>query len=337
MITATERIETHLPCLDFLLPLHTRAQIGVLEACHRVVRGGEDPSQTLEGRSPAWIRQAYEESLAAEQLAEQWVAMSDEELAAVSADGLGDFCVATLAQLYMERDGGGERCDELLHTCLLSDRGSVLVDYDWMFADVTGHGTLRDDREHLRFMELALAHNLRHSGGGRAISIMSELAGDLLQIGEEQRAIGMYCQLLSHDPLSFDIRECLAYALSNAGFRRLARAVAQSASELVERAGHLRHAVEDLAMAICCGGSSPGARDREGEAFEKQLLAALNTPWSRRRQLGLDELARQLVPGIDDVPVKAIPLSTAPLEGRIPEIRARIDTIQSGAAGGLSS
>ena len=28
------QIETHLPCLDFLLPLYTRAQIGKLEACH---------------------------------------------------------------------------------------------------------------------------------------------------------------------------------------------------------------------------------------------------------------------------------------------------------------
>jgi hypothetical protein len=330
MDTATERTETHLPCLGWLLPLYTRAQIGVLESCHRAVRGGADLTQTLEGKSSAWIRQAYEESLAAEQLAEQWATMSDEELAAVSADDHGDFSVATLAQLHSERDGGGERYDELLHTCLLSDRGSVLVDYDWMFADVTGYGTLRDDREHLRFMELALAFNLRHSEGRRAVSIMSELAGDLLLVGEEQRAIGMYCQLLSHDPLSFDIRECLAFALSNAGFRRLAAAVSQNASELAERTGHLRHAADDLAMAVRCGGSPPGARDREGTAFEGQLLAALNTPWDRRRHLGLDELARQLVPGIDDVPVKAIPLSTAPLEGRIPEIRARIDAIQPG-------
>jgi hypothetical protein len=329
MITATERIETHLPCLDFLLPLYTKAQIGVLEDCHRVVRGGADLSQTIEGKSPAWIRQAFEESLAAEQLAEQWVTLSDEELAAVSTDGLGDFSLATLAQLHMERDGGGERYDELLRTCLLSDRGSVLVDYDWMFADVTGYNTLRNDREHLRFMELSLAYNLRHSGGGQAISIISELAGDLLLIGEEQRAIGMYCRLLSHDPLSFDIRERLADALSNAGFRRLARDVSRNASAMAERTGRLRHEAEDLAMAMRCGRGAPGARDEAGAAFERPLLAALNSSKIQRRQLSLDELARQLVPGIDDVPVKAIPLSTVSLEGRIPEICAEDDAGQA--------
>jgi len=183
MIAATEQNETHLPCLDFLLPLHTRARIGVLEACHRAVRSGADLARAVEGRSAAWVRQAYEESLAAEQLAEQWVTMGDEELAAVKPDDLADFSIATLAQLYMERDGGGPRYDELLRACLLSDRGSALVDYDWMFADATGYDTIEDDREQLRFMELALAHNLRHSGGGQAVSINGSREIDIRSAG----------------------------------------------------------------------------------------------------------------------------------------------------------
>jgi hypothetical protein len=325
MTSITEQqIETHLPCLDFMLPLYTREQIGKVEACHRDVVAGADLSKTLEDKSAAWVRQAFEESLAAEQLANEWVTMSEEQLQAVEVDGLGDFSVATLAQLFMERFGGGERYDQLLRACLLSDRGSVLVDYDWMFADVTGYDSLEDDQEQLRFMELALAHNLRHSEGGQAISIMSELAGDLLASGQEQRAIEMYVRLLRHDPLSFDIRDCLGHALSHAGFRRLALATSQNASELAARTGHLRHAADDLAMAMSCGGSAPGERDGEGAAFERQLVAALLTPWEQREQLSLDELARELVPGIDEVPVKAIPLSTAPLEGKIPEVSAPV-------------
>ena len=54
-----------------------------------------------------------------------------------------------------------------------------------------------------------------------------------------------------------------------------------------------------------------------------------------RSKLSTVELARQLVPGIDHVPVKAIPLSTVPLVGKIPAIVAPVDNVHSEFASGL--
>ena len=310
MSNAAKQHETFLPILDFALPLYTNALIGDLEACHFAVVNGQNLAGVVAGRSSEWVRRAYEESRHTERLADDWCAMTGEELLHYSFEDLDDFSLATLAHFLMEGDHPGlfERNGEALMACLMSDSGSILLDYDWLFSDALEYNLAESDAQHIELGKRALAHNLKYKNGDRAKAIMQNLASDLLELGETAWALRIMVGLVRHNPTDFDVLEGGVLPLSQAGFDQLSLKML-SRARLFAVNGAQRHDLEDTQMMMTLSRKSERNTKPAVEDLAAELVVALHLKWEDRDNISIQDLAKNLIPDIDEIKVKSLPLA----------------------------
>jgi hypothetical protein len=305
----------YLSNLDVTLPLYTTAHINKLESCHGDMAAGRDLNKTVEGKSKKWVLEAVKDSFNAEILSDRLCEMSDGELIAYPFDGLDDFTLATLAQMLFDRNEGSpeigeklqDRNGEALLAVLCSKKGSVLVDYDWLFSDMVAYEVSEADPVNL--LMRSLAHNIEHCDGNRVVAILSHLSSLQIETDQGKEGVALLADLIKHDPQNFDVYDHGAISLANTGHLKLACAVAKRGLDMVVRTASRNDSADDLGFHLQQWKNSK--REVMGSPIPgdcaRLLEEALNTSfYSPNEFLGVD-LARKLVPTLDQVPVKQMP------------------------------
>ena len=326
MSTAIDmEISSVLPALDCSMTVFTNTHIRKLERCHQALARGGDLSSVLPGRSAEWVRRACMESSRTEALADEWLRMDPSDLLEISLDGLDDFSLLALSSILMNTSFKNDEMrrkinamqDEITRRCNESEEGSALVDYDWFYEDVFAYSELGDDAALISGMERSLAHNLRHMKGSRAVSIMRNLAADLVELGKPDRGAAFFESLVAHSPTCFEIWEAMACSLARTGMPALAKQAAFRSAECTGDDPSLDSVAEDLiAMLIDRPGTGTELRARKEDWYDR-LASLIASPPSRGDGRSLDEMARAAVAHIDEIATKRIPCG-GPVEGRIP-------------------
>ena len=196
---------------------------------------------------------------------------------------------------------------EALRRVLDNPVGSVLVDYEWLYGDLVAYDNLDSEAAHLGAVKRILAHNIRYGKGKGVPGILRQLMGEMLRCEQMEAGVNMLVRMLQSDPLAFEVyeRACVAF-LGNRQYRA-AKAAFRGAGKIVYLTGDFRQDYDDLSMCMPDGtpeDSRDGGRPSEWE--QRLRLVVRQFPRQLRPATHL-QLARELVPDLDQVPVKEIP------------------------------
>ncbi len=305
-----EITEPCLPVLETFYPMYGIVPLRELEACHRAVREGADLSRVIKGKDERWVQMVYEASAEAERVVDRFLCLSAREMVAYPLEGLSDFTLAALHDVIMESDIEGEtdpltrRQNEMLVAILHSPTASPMVDYGWIFMDaVQYHVPDNLGLDPVEMLKRSLAHDLRHNQGDQSVSILQHMASVLIESDEPVRAIDIHTAILRRYPGRFDSYCDFALDLAKAGYRDAAVTVASRGLSVSRHqpAGH--DAASDLEFHMGLWRSAADARESLPCQLQEKLEVALSgkSPSSPDNE----QLIRELVPDLDELPVKA--------------------------------
>jgi tetratricopeptide (TPR) repeat protein len=236
------------------------------------------------------------ESLEADQLLKDLPErLSEERPPEQKPKQLSDWSLVTMAELFFEvvdvaREDGDEEAQRhwwalgwtMLEEVSKSPTASPLLWYEDIYFDVGHQVRITGEREAVDFFKQALAHDLHHHEGNNADALLLDLAETYLWVGELDRGLGMFAALLRNDPS--DIWAYNVMALPE----KLHDQFIDALQDMGESEGRGRETQVDPAVLA-------------------ELRAALALDFEAGEGRPIDELCRELVPDLDQVPVKRPP------------------------------
>jgi len=210
MIAATNRLDGSgcLTSLDVVMPMYATVTREEAAAICGAVAGGEDLDAVIPGRSRAWVAAAWEELDKARALAEEWLYLEDDEFSnaiRTVLPTLEDFSLAVVyeaTQLRDNRDIQDLAC-EALRRIPLNRNGSVLLNYEWLYADMAQYDVMEDGQARLDLYRLAMQHNLMLGDGEALLSQLEGLMAELFRQGLMDEGVNKLACLVHAMPFRF--------------------------------------------------------------------------------------------------------------------------------------
>jgi tetratricopeptide (TPR) repeat protein len=237
---------------------------------------------------------------------------------------LSDWSLATMAELFFEvvdvaREDGDEEAQRhwwalgwtMLEEVSKSPTASPLLWYEDIYFDVGHQMRITGEPEAVDFFKRALAHSLHHDEGANADALLLDLAETYLWVSELDRGLGMFAALLRNDPSDVWACNVMALSLARFGLADLGVEATRRGLELIEATRDPEKLHDQFVDALQDTGESEG-RGRETQVSPDvlaELRAALALDFDADAGEGrpIDELCRELVPDLDQVPVKRPP------------------------------
>ena len=165
---------------------------------------------------------------------------------------------------------------------------------------------MRGDRRAVELMKRGLAHDLRYHEGMDADGLLRELAETYLRVDELDQGLAVLAGLLRNDPSDTWTYNVMALSFDRFGLADLGMEVTQRGLELLEATGDPEKLHDQLANALNDMQQSE-RRGREAEVEPTVLAdfcAALALDFGAGQRRPVTELCWELVPDLDQVPVK---------------------------------
>jgi hypothetical protein len=197
----------------------------------------------------------------------------------------------------------------MLEEICKSPTASPLLWYEGIFFDVGQELRVRGERKALEFFKQALAHNLHHDEGSNADSCLRDLAETYLWVGDLDVGLRILIGLLHNDPVDIWTYNSMAITFDHFGLTEIGAEAARRGLDLVEATGDPENLRDQLLDALDRMQESEH-RGREAEvdpAVLADLRAALALDFDAGAHRPIEELCHELVPDLDQVPVKRLP------------------------------
>ena len=235
---------------------------------------------------------------------------------------LSDWSLATMAELFFavadlaKSQGNEERRRDywalawaLLQDITESPTASPTLWYEDIFFDVGQELRIRGEREAIGFFKRALAHDLHHNGGNNADALLKDLAETYLWVGELDQGLRMFAALLHDDPSDIWTYNVIALSFGRFGLADLGVKATLRGLELIKASGDPDKLHDQFIDSL---ERLQESEDRGQEvlvdpAVLADLGAALAPDLNAGQRRPVVELCRELVPGLDRVPVKHPP------------------------------
>ena len=210
------------------------------------------------------------------------------------------------------KDRGAERnWEELamatLKQALRSATASPMLSYGEVFLDVAEAAAAADDPiEAQMWIKRALAHELRFAEGRNAVLLLTDLARISIEAGDVERGLQILAGLLRDDPGNIWAYSATAYLLDECGLPEISAEAARRGLALLDAEGDpekLRGQMEML-LESATTGQRQGPGKTVAPAVLNELRAALQTDFGAEELRPVAALCREVVPDIDEMPVK---------------------------------
>lgn len=293
---------------------------GLIEKCQQDYLAGLDLGQSIPGLSATEAAVIVAESLDGDRLMDApldvllmrpFGPMNDWSLA-ILAELL--FAIAdqarTMENIPKERvQEIRERAWAALEQALDSPTASPMLWYEDIYFEVAQEYWVKDDRRAVELMRRGLTHNLRYNGGNNADNFLRDLAETYLRLGELDQGLAMFAGLLCNDPADIWTYNVIALSFNHFGLADLGIEATRRGLELIEATGD-PEGLQDQFVESLEGLRQSEKRGREAEVALNVLAdfrAALALDFGAGRHQPVTELCRELVPDLDQVPVKDPP------------------------------
>jgi tetratricopeptide (TPR) repeat protein len=235
---------------------------------------------------------------------------------------LSDWSLATMAELFFEvvdvaREDGDEEAERhwwalgytMLEEVSKSPTASPLLWYEDIYFDLGQELRVVGEREAVDYFKRALAHSLHHDQGANADALLLDLAETYLWVGELDRGLRMFAAVLRNDPSDIWAYNVMALSLDRFGLADLGVDVTRRGLELIKATQDPERLHDQFVDVLENMGESEG-RGRETQVSPDvlaELRAALALDFEAGEGRPIAELCRELVPDLDQVPVKHPP------------------------------
>lgn len=274
-------------------------------------------------RVASWISRENKRIIAAVTLdADRLMGLPARQLTSEDADyaddgSMTDFKRAVLAELLLEVPRSAARVTttatlEARATALLAEAGlsptaSPLLDYERIYRDLAEKVLLDGDAAALAWLKRAVAHNLRFHKGDDVVFALIDLASGYLQLDHLDVGLTMLSQLLRDDPSNVWIYRFMATGFAVLGLTSLGLQAARRGLALLDETGDPEELEDEMLMARIELQTSP-RKGRESEVSPEvleRIESALSLDFDSGERRAPEALCELLVPGWDEVPVKA--------------------------------
>ena len=288
-------------------------------------------------RVASWISHEDKRIIVAVTLdADQVVTLSLRRLVDEAGPGpMTDFKRAVVADLLAEAPAAADgptsaealeqRAMALLQDVALSPTVSPLLDYEPLYRDLAEAALLVEDDPTTRatavdWLKRAVAHNLRYEKGDDVIFGLIDLASAYLQLDNLDLGLTMLADLLRREPANIWVYRFMATGLGVVGLHALAQRAAARGLVLADETDDPEDLHDEFLMSEfeLEAGPKGGREAQASPAVLADILGALALDFGSGIPASPDELCEELVPGWDDVPVKA-PLRWSDLPAAIRE------------------
>ncbi len=223
------------------------------------------------------------------------------------------------------KDRGAQRnWEELamatLKEVLRSATASPMLWYGEIFLDVAEAAAAADDpTEAQMWVKRGLAHELRFGEGRNAALLLTDLARFSIEAGDVERGLRVLAGLLRCDPGNIWAYNATAFLLDECGLPEVSAEASRRGLALLDAEGDpekLRGQMEML-LESATTGMGPGPMKTVSPIVLNELRAALQTDFGGELLRPVETLCREVMPDIDETPVKrALKPSDVPLPDR---------------------
>jgi tetratricopeptide (TPR) repeat protein len=292
---------------------------GVIEKLQQDYFAGRDLGQTIPDISATEAAVIVAESLEADWL---WNTPPDELFGGPPVGPLSDWGLATMAELFFGVAGVAQRMKNegqardfwalawaMLEQLLKSPALSPMLWYEDIFLDVGQELRIRGQEQALWFYDQALAYDLHHNDADNADSLLRDLAGTYLWLDDLDTGLTILTTLLRNDPADIWTYNTIALTFDRFGLTELGTEAAERGLELLEATGDPEKLRDQLVNALADMDSSErhGREAYVAPALLADLRVALALDFDAGQHRPIEELCRELVPDLDQMPVKRLP------------------------------
>jgi tetratricopeptide (TPR) repeat protein len=201
-----------------------------------------------------------------------------------------------------------DRAWAALEQALDSPTASPLLWYEEAFYDVAQEYRFEGERRAVELMKRGLAHNLWHNQGNNVDSFLRDWAETYLWVGELDQGLAILTTLLRNDPADIWTYNLAAITFDHFGLANLGIEAAQRGLEVLALTGDSEGLQGQLTRSLDRLRQSE-KRNREVDITPSVLVgfrAALVLDLSAGLRMPIIELCRELIPDLDQVPVKEL-------------------------------
>jgi tetratricopeptide (TPR) repeat protein len=213
---------------------------------------------------------------------------------------------------------------------------SPLLDYADIYFELSQEARDPSKQEALDWLQRALAHNLQYTEGSNAMNTLRDIAEWHLRAGEFDRGLSMLAALLRHAPADIWTYNVMAITFDQFGLADLGTQATLRGLQLLDvqkdeekLLGQLMNCLTDMQNSKIKGNETKVA-----PAILDEFQRALNLGFDAGQPVPIPQLCRELVPDLDQTPVKR-PLTSRdfPLpnpEQILAEIQGSANVIRTG-------
>lgn len=266
-------------------------------------------------RVAPWLSMEDKRCIVAETLDADRVVDLPTRLLLTGEEALGemtDFKWAAIAERLMDASRAGSkaarnaRVNDLLCAVGRSPTASPTLSYEPLYRDLAETALLDRDASAINWLKRVLGHNLHFHHGDDVTFALVDLASAYLQLDDLDKGLLILAKLIEHDPADQWIYRFLATGFGVLGLADLGLRGARQGLALLDENGDPDDLHDELLMAEFDLLATP-KRGREHEVSADVLAefeAALALPFDQGDSRAADELCRDLVPELEDIPVK---------------------------------
>lgn len=292
----------------------------VIQKCQDDFRAGSDMGRSIPGLGATQATLIAVQSMAADAL----VRAPSDVILAQPFGPLDDWSLAILAEILFatedqmsgrrgipkgERRRALDRAWAALEQALDSPTASPLLWYEDIFYDVAQEYRIIGERRAIELLRRGLMHNLRHNEGNNVEGFLRDLAETYLWLGELDRGLEILTALLRNDPTDIWTYNLVAITFDRFGLLDVGIEATRRGLDVLAATGDPEGLHDQLLSSLDDLRTSEN-RGREVDVTPSVLAdfrAALALNLSAGLHRPLTALCQELVPDMDQVPVKRPP------------------------------
>lgn len=186
---------------------------------------------------------------------------------------------------------------------------SPLVWYEDVFFDVAQEYRLKGDPRAVDLIKRGLAHNLRYNSGNNADGLLRDLGETYLWVGALDEGLALFTAVLRNDPADIWTHNVIGVTFDRFGLAKLGIEATRRGLEVLDATGDPEE-LRDQLLDTLKGLEEGKHPDKEG-SIEPSVLADFRSALALDLDAGegrpIVELCHDLVPDLDQVPVKREP------------------------------
>jgi tetratricopeptide (TPR) repeat protein len=295
---------------------------GVIEKCQQDYRAGRDMGRSIPNLNATRSILVAIQSMSGDALVHEPL----DTILTLPLDQLDDWSLTILAEILFsiaDQMGGGlkktllkeqrrpieDRAWAALEQALDSPVLSPLVWYEDIFIDVAQQYHFKGDPHAVDLMKRGLAHDLRYNDGDNADGLLRDLAETYLWVGAHDKGLALFTAVLRNDPADIWIYNVIGLTFDHFGLTTLGIEATRRGLEVLDATGDpedLRDQFLDTLKRL-----EKSKRPGKEGSIDPSVLADFRTALALDLDAGkgwpISDLCHDLVPDLDQVPVKREP------------------------------